>query len=79
MWAGFFEVEIEYLGKKGMVVIKVSCRDLLVLVVWKGDGVIIVVVIMIIVDLVGICVFVIGGIGGVYWGVERMMDIFVDL
>lgn len=58
---------------------KLLCVDIVVCIVIGGIGVIIVVVIMIVVDFVGIDVFVMGGIGGVYCGVEVMFDILVDL
>lgn len=57
---------------------KVLCVDMLVCMVVGCNGVMIVVVIMIVVYFVGIFVFVIGGIGGVYKGVDQSFDIFVD-
>lgn len=79
MKVGLSKEEIELLGREGYNVIKVSCRDLFFVVVVGKNGVIIVVLTMIIVVFVGIKVFVIGGIGGVYRGVEYIFDIFVDL
>ena len=77
--AGLSEAEIEYLGKKGTAVTKVSRRDLPVLVARKGDGATTVAATMIIADLAGIRVFATGGIGGVHRGAERTMDISADL
>lgn len=79
MKVGLSKEEIELLGCEGYNVIKVSCCDLFFVVVVGKNGVIIVVLMMIIAVFVGIKVFVIGGIGGVYCGVEYIFDIFVDL
>jgi pseudouridine-5'-phosphate glycosidase len=77
--AGLSEAEIEYLGKKGTAVTKVSRRDLPVLVAREGDGATTVAATMIIAALAGIRVFATGGIGGVHRGAERTMDISADL
>lgn len=77
--AGLSESEIEYLGKKGTAVTKVSRRDLPVLVAHEGDGATTVAATMIIAALAGIRVFATGGIGGVHRGAERTMDISADL
>ncbi len=77
--AGLSEAEIEYLGKKGTAVTKVSRRDLPVLVAHEGDGATTVAATMIIAALAGIHVFATGGIGGVHRGAERTMDISADL
>jgi len=77
--AGLSEAEIEYLGKKGTAVTKVSRRDLPVLVTRKGDGATTVAATMIIAALAGIRVFATGGIGGVHRGAEQTMDISADL
>jgi pseudouridine-5'-phosphate glycosidase len=77
--AGLSEAEIEYLGKKGTAVSKVSRRDLPVLVAREGDGATTVAATMIIAALAGIRVFATGGIGGVHRGAERTMDISADL
>lgn len=77
--AGLSESEIEYLGKKGTAVSKVSRRDLPVLVAREGDGATTVAATMIIAALAGIRVFATGGIGGVHRGAERTMDISADL
>lgn len=77
--AGLSEAEIEYLGKKGTAVAKVSRRDLPVLLARGEDGATTVAATMIIADLAGIRVFATGGIGGVHRGAERTMDISADL
>ncbi len=77
--AGLSKAEIEYLGKKGTAVSKVSRRDLPVLVARKEDGATTVAATMIIAALAGIRVFATGGIGGVHRGGERTMDISADL
>ncbi|NBC07664.1 MAG: pseudouridine-5-phosphate glycosidase, partial [Bacteroidetes bacterium] len=77
--AGLSEAEIEYLGKKGTAVAKVSRRDLPVLAARGGDGATTVAATMIIAAMAGIRVFATGGIGGVHRGAERTMDISADL
>jgi pseudouridine-5'-phosphate glycosidase len=77
--AGLSEAEIEYLGKKGTAVAKVSRRDLPVLVARRVDGATTVAATMIIAALAGIRVFATGGIGGVHRGAARTMDISADL
>lgn len=77
--AGLSEAEIEYLGKKGTAVAKVSRRDLPVLLARGKDGATTVAATMIIAALAGIRVFATGGIGGVHRGAERTMDISADL
>lgn len=77
--AGLSDAEIEYLGKKGTAVAKVSRRDLPVLVARGEDGATTVAATMIIAAMAGIRVFATGGIGGVHRGAERTMDISADL
>jgi pseudouridine-5'-phosphate glycosidase len=77
--AGLSEAEIEYLGKKGTAVAKVSRRDLPVLVARGEDGATTVAATMIIAAMAGIRVFATGGIGGVHRGADRTMDISADL
>jgi pseudouridine-5'-phosphate glycosidase len=77
--AGLSEAEIEYLGKRGTAIAKVSRRDLPVLAARKADGATTVAATMIIAALAGIRVFATGGIGGVHRGAERTMDISADL
>lgn len=77
--AGLSEAEIEYLGKTGQAVPKVSRRDLPVIVAKGCDGATTVATTMIIASLAGIKVFATGGIGGVHRGAETTMDISADL
>lgn len=71
--------QIEYLGKKGLEVIKASRRDLPILLARKEDGATTVATTMIGAALAGIKVFATGGIGGVHRGAETTMDISADL
>lgn len=77
--AGLSKEEIEYLGKTGCDVPKVSRRDLPVIVSKGMDGATTVATTMIIASLAGIKVFATGGIGGVHRGAETTMDISADL
>ncbi|MBR5896243.1 MAG: pseudouridine-5'-phosphate glycosidase, partial [Lachnospiraceae bacterium] len=77
--AGLSKEEIEYLGKTGQKVTKVSRRDLPVIVSKKMDGATTVATTMIIAAMAGIKVFATGGIGGVHRGAETTMDISADL
>ena len=77
--AGLTEDEIDYLGRKGREVIKVSRRDLPVVVARGLDGATTVASTMIIAAMAGIDVFATGGIGGVHRGAETTMDISADL
>lgn len=77
--AGLTEDEIDYLGRRGREVIKVSRRDLPVLVARGEDGATTVAATMIIAAMAGIPVFSTGGIGGVHRGAETTMDISADL
>ncbi len=77
--AGLSKEEIEYLGKTGQAVTKVSRRDL-PLIVSKGmDGATTVATTMIIAAMAGIPIFATGGIGGVHRGAQRTFDISADL
>ena len=76
---GISPKEIDYLGKKGLDVIKASRRDIPILVSRKEDGATTVAATMIIANLAGIKVFATGGIGGVHRGAETTMDISADL
>ena len=71
--------EIEYLGKKGLNVIKASRRDLPLLLARGEDGATTVSATMIGAHMAGIAVFATGGIGGVHRGAETTMDISADL
>ncbi len=77
--AGLSKDEIEYLGKTGYDVPKVSRRDLPVIVAKEMDGATTVATTMIIASLAGIKIFATGGIGGVHRGAETTMDISADL
>ena len=76
---GLSTEQIEYLGKKGLNVIKASRRDLPVLLARGGDGATTVTTTMIGAALAGVKVFATGGIGGVHRGAETTMDISADL
>lgn len=77
--AGLSPEEIEYLGKSGCKVAKVSRRDLAAIVARGADGATTVTTTMIIAHMAGIRVFATGGIGGVHRGAETTMDISADL
>lgn len=77
--AGLSPEEIEYLGKSGRKVAKVSHRDLAAIVARGADGATTVTTTMIIAHMAGIKVFATGGIGGVHRGAETTMDISADL
>ncbi|KAF2956855.1 pseudouridine-5'-phosphate glycosidase [Marinitoga sp. 38H-ov] len=77
--AGLSKKEIEYLGKKGTDVIKVSRRDIPYVVSKKLDGATTVAGTMIIASLAGIKVFATGGIGGVHRNAQETFDISADL
>ena len=71
--------EIELLGKKGTSVVKVSRRDLPVVVAKGLDGATTVAGTMYACSLAGIDVFATGGIGGAHRHAEKTMDISADL
>ena len=77
--AGLSPEEIEYLGKSGRKVAKVSRRDLAAIVARGADGATTVTTTMIIAHMAGIKVCATGGIGGVHRGAETTMDISADL
>ena len=77
--AGLSPEEIEYLGKSGRKVAKVSRRDLAAIVARGADGATTVTTTMIIAHMADIKVFATGGIGGVHRGAETTMDISADL
>ncbi|RVU98210.1 pseudouridine-5'-phosphate glycosidase [Coriobacteriales bacterium OH1046] len=77
--AGLAPEEIDYLGKRGREVAKVSRRDLPVIVARGEDGATTVAATMIIAAHAGIEVFATGGLGGVHRGAEKTMDISADL
>ena len=76
---GCSEREIEHLGKKGTEVVKVSRRDLPVVVAKKLDGATTVAGTMYAASLAGIDVFATGGIGGAHRNSEKTMDVSADL
>ncbi len=76
---GISKDEIDYIGKKGLQVIKASRRDLPVLCARKEDGATTVAATMILAHMAGISVFATGGVGGVHRGAETTMDISADL
>lgn len=76
---GISKEQIDYLGKKGLEVPKVSRRDLPVLLAMKSDGATTVATTMIAAAMAGVHVFATGGIGGVHRGAETTMDISADL
>lgn len=75
---GLSQDEIEALGSKEGVV-KVSRRDLSLVMAQKKWGATTVAATMILAAKVGIKVFVTGGIGGVHYGAEHSFDISSDL
>ncbi|MBO4461970.1 MAG: pseudouridine-5'-phosphate glycosidase [Lachnospiraceae bacterium] len=77
--AGLSRDEIEYLGKTGVGVTKVSRRDLPVIVAKGMDGATTVATTMIIAAMAGIKIFATGGIGGVHRGAQQTFDISADL
>ena len=77
--AGLTEEQIEYLGREGRNVAKVSRRDIPYIMAKGADGATTVAATMFIASLAGIKVFATGGIGGVHRGAETTMDISADL
>jgi pseudouridylate synthase len=71
--------EIDYLGRKGLDVIKTSRRDIPYIVSKKLDGATTVASTMIIAEMAGIKVFATGGIGGVHRGAQETFDVSADL
>ena len=77
--AGLSKTEIDYFGKKGQSITKVSRRDIPAIVAKGDDGATTVSATMIIAAMAGIHVFCTGGIGGVHRNAETTMDISADL
>lgn len=77
--AGLSLDEIEYFGKKGNAITKVSRRDIPAIIAAGKDGATTVAATMIISALAKIDVFCTGGIGGVHRGAAITMDISADL
>ena len=76
---GLSKEEIDYIGRKGMEVVKVSRRDLPYVMAKKLDGATTVSATMILAEIAGVHVFATGGIGGVHRKAEVTMDISTDL
>lgn len=76
---GLEKSEIESFAKKGTQILKVSRRDIPLVVAQKKDGATTVAGTMIIAEMSGISIFATGGIGGVHRGADTTMDISADL
>jgi len=76
---GLTPEQLEYFGKKGTAIAKVSRRDIPMIVAKGEDGATTVAATMMIAAMAGIQVFATGGIGGVHRGAETTMDISADL
>jgi pseudouridylate synthase len=79
MKAGLSKQEIDFLGKEGNNVLKVSRRDLPVAIAQGYNGATTVAATMMIAKMTGIAVFATGGIGGVHRGAASSMDVSADL
>ena len=77
--AGLLPEDLDYLGKAGTEVTKVSRRDIPFIVAAGKDGATTVASTMIIAAMAGISIFATGGIGGVHRGAEETFDISADL
>lgn len=77
--AGLTPEEIEYFGKKGHDIAKVSRRDIAAICMKGEDGATTVTTTMMIAHMAGIKYFATGGIGGAHRGAETTMDISADL
>ncbi len=77
--AGLSKEEIEYLGKTGQGVTKVSRRDIPVIVAKGMDGASTVATTMVIAAMAGVRIFATGGVGGVHRGAQQTFDISADL
>lgn len=71
--------ELEYLGREGRSIAKVSVRDLPYVVARHLDGATTVASTMRLAAMAGISVFATGGIGGVHRGAEKTFDISADM
>jgi pseudouridylate synthase len=76
---GLSQAELEYLGREGSRIAKVSTRDLAFVVARKLDGATTVAATMRLAAMAGIHVFATGGIGGVHRGAEHSFDISADM
>jgi pseudouridylate synthase len=79
MRAGLTPSEIDFLGKNGQGIPKVSRRDMPWIISQKQHGATTVASTMIVAHLAGIRIFATGGIGGVHRGATQTMDISADL
>lgn len=77
--AGLTAEELDYLGKAGTEVTKVSRRDIPFIVASGKDGATTVASTMIIASMANIPFFATGGIGGVHRGAEKTFDVSADL
>ncbi|HRX13773.1 MAG TPA: pseudouridine-5'-phosphate glycosidase [Eubacteriales bacterium] len=77
--AGLTKEEIDYLGKRGHDVVKVSRRDLAAVYAKKIDGATTVSATMLLANMAGINVFATGGIGGAHRNAQSTFDISADL
>eukprot|EP00105_Crassostrea_gigas_P002134 XP_011414561.1 PREDICTED: pseudouridine-metabolizing bifunctional protein C1861.05 [Crassostrea gigas] len=76
---GLTNTEMEYLADPATSVIKTSRRDFPGVLSLKLNGGTTVSGTMVVANLVGIKIFVTGGIGGVHYGVQETMDVSADL
>ena len=77
--AGLTKEELDYLGKAGHSVTKVSRRDIPFIAAAGKDGATTVASTMIVAAMAGIRIFATGGIGGVHRGAQETFDISADL
>ena len=77
--AGLQHAEIEWLGKDGAAVPKVSRRDIAFIVAARRSGATTVASTMLIASMAGIRVVATGGIGGVHRGAATSFDVSADL
>lgn len=76
---GLNKEQIDYLGKEGLSIPKVSRRDLPYILATEKDGSTTVATTMIGANMAGIKVFATGGVGGVHRGGQNTFDISADL
>ena len=76
---GLSPSDLDYLGREGRNIRKVSVRDLPYVVAMRLDGATTVASTMRLAEHAGIAVFATGGIGGVHRGAERTFDISADM
>jgi len=77
--AGLSVDDIERFGRDGPGIMKVSVRDLPMVVSWKLDGATTVAATMRLAAMAGISVFATGGMGGVHRGAGETFDVSADL